>query len=232
MVETIRLDQPCPLELECPPEVHVPGPASLALARYLFSVRDKSVLDLGCGTGLFAVAAAKLGAREVVATDLDPAAVLCARRNAERNGARLDVLQGSLFEPVAGRTFDLVVSNPPQTPWPGAPKGTKLAGDDGLHYFEPLLEQLPRHLEPGGQFLTFLISVADTRRFEDLLRRRFRFRPLPRVRRDFSREEFDAYQPGLFDYLVERRRRGLAEFAEEGERFHFWAQPYLASLVP
>lgn len=232
MGEVLTLDQPCRLELECAPEVHVPGPASLALARYLFSVRDKSVLDLGCGTGLFGIAAAKLGAREATATDLDPAAVECARRNAARNRVKVEVLQGNLFEPVAGRAFDLVVTNPPQTPWPGAPRGSKLAGGDGLHYFEPLLAQVPRHLEPGGQLLTFLISIADTRRFEEILKRAFRFRPLPRVRRDFTREEFEAYQPGLFEYLCERRRQGLAEFGEEEGRFHFWAQPYLAMLVP
>jgi release factor glutamine methyltransferase len=232
MGEVLTLDQPCRLELECAPEVHVPGPASLALARYLFAVRDKTVLDLGCGTGLFAIAASKLGAREVTATDCDPAAVACARRNAERNRVKLEILEGNLFDPVAGRSFDLVVTNPPQTPWPGAPRGAKLAGDDGLHYFKLLLADLPRFLEPGGQLLTFLISIADTRRFEELLKEKFRFRPLPRVRRDFTREEFDAYQPGLFDYLCDRRRRGLAEFGEEEGRYHFWAQPYLAMLVP
>jgi len=232
MGEVLTVEQPCRLELECTPPVHVPGPASLALARYLFSVRGKTVLDLGCGTGLFGLAAARLGARAVTATDVDPSAVECARRNAARNGVALEILEGDLFDPVAGRRFDLIVTNPPQTPWPGPPEGAKLAGPDGLHYFVPLLERAPDHLEPGGQLLTFLISIADTRRFEEMLRARFRFRPLPRVRRDFTREELEAYRPGLFDYLSERRRRGLAEFEDADGRLHFWAQPYLAMLVP
>ncbi len=73
-------------------------------------------LDLGTGSGILAVAAALLGAREVVALDVDPGAVAAARENARRNGVadRVVVLEGSLGPEGAGttrRTFDGIVAN-------------------------------------------------------------------------------------------------------------------------
>ncbi|MGH2625705.1 MAG: 50S ribosomal protein L11 methyltransferase, partial [Anaerolineales bacterium] len=139
MGEVLQIDQPCPLKIECAEGVHAPGPSSLDLIRYLFSVKDKSVLDLGCGTGLFAIAAAKLGAREVWATDIDPQAVECARRNAELNQVKVVVKAGDLFDPVRGRPFDLVITNPPQTPAPKEARGgPKFGGPDGLIFFDTI----------------------------------------------------------------------------------------------
>jgi release factor glutamine methyltransferase len=228
MAQVLSVEQPCPIQLECPENVHVPGPASIDLARYLFSVRGKSVLDLCCGTGLFAIAAAKLGAREVWAADLSPEAVECARANAELNKVKIVVKQGDLFDPVRGRKFDVVITNPPQTPAPAEATGPKFGGPDGLAYFETILAEAPRQLEEGGQLLTFLLSIAHTKRFEEMLGRSFRFRPLPKSRRDFTREEYDGYWPGLFDYLMGRREQGLAEIEEEGGKPFFWVRYYMA----
>jgi ribosomal protein L11 methyltransferase len=67
-----------------------------------------SVLDYGCGSGILAVAAALLGAGEVLGTDIDPQAVDAARLNAEANGARARfVLPGEL----PAERFDVVVAN-------------------------------------------------------------------------------------------------------------------------
>lgn len=76
------------------------------------------VLDLGSGSGILAIAAAKLGAAEVLALDIEPQSVAVARENAERNGVweRVRVVLGSLGEgwplpePATG-TFSLVVAN-------------------------------------------------------------------------------------------------------------------------
>ncbi|MCS7178070.1 MAG: 50S ribosomal protein L11 methyltransferase [Anaerolineae bacterium] len=69
------------------------------------------VLDLGTGSGILAIAAAKLGARRVLALDTDPQAVAVARENIRRNGVadRVRVARGSL--PQAFGRFDLVVVN-------------------------------------------------------------------------------------------------------------------------
>ncbi len=67
-----------------------------------------SVLDYGCGSGILAIAAARLGAGRVAGVDIDPQAVEAACANAERNG--VTALFADSAEPVAGE-YDLVVAN-------------------------------------------------------------------------------------------------------------------------
>ena len=67
-----------------------------------------SVLDYGCGSGILAIAAGRLGAGQVAGVDIDPQAVEAARANAENNGVR--ALFADSAEPVAGE-YDLVVAN-------------------------------------------------------------------------------------------------------------------------
>ena len=71
-----------------------------------------SALDIGTGTGILAVAAARLGVARIVAIDVDPDAVHAARHNAALNGvaSRIEVVLGGP-EVVAGRTFPLVLAN-------------------------------------------------------------------------------------------------------------------------
>lgn len=222
MADVLTITQPCAIDLECPEGVERPDESSLEMARYLFSVRGKSVFDLGCGTGLFGIVAAKLGAREVIASDLSPAAVDCTRKNAQRNKAPITVTRGNLFEAVRGQKFDLIVTRPPQTPAPPGTRGQTLAGPDGLLYFDTILEQTLKYLEEGGQLLTLLDSLADTRRFEGMLAENFRFRSLPKGRREFAREQVD------LPYLQDRKQKGLAEFEEENGKLFLGVRTYLA----
>jgi predicted nicotinamide N-methyase len=77
-----------------------------ALARKLLDnpewVAGKTVLDFGCGSGIAAIAAAKAGAKRVIACDLDPGALLSTKANAELNGVELEYLEDffALEEPV------------------------------------------------------------------------------------------------------------------------------------
>lgn len=73
-----------------------------------------TALDLGCGSGILAIAAAKLGAAHVLALDIDAIAVESTRKNAEQNGVAdiISVQQGSLEEVLAsGQQFDLLAAN-------------------------------------------------------------------------------------------------------------------------
>jgi ribosomal protein L11 methyltransferase len=74
-------------------------------------VEQRSVLDVGTGSGILAIAAAKLGAQTVTAIDTDPEAVAVARENAEVNGVAIEVLTGSLDAVAASRSFAIVVAN-------------------------------------------------------------------------------------------------------------------------
>ena len=73
--------------------------------------RNHSVLDVGTGSGILAIGAAKLGAREVLGVDVDPVAVASARENVDRNGVSetVRIRKGNLGK--VPRPFDVVVAN-------------------------------------------------------------------------------------------------------------------------
>jgi len=87
-----------------------------------------------------------------------------ARRNAERNETAVEFLAGSLLEPVAGRRFDLIVSNPPYIPSTDIdglepevrdfdPRGALDGGADGLDVYRALIPKAPEYLNPSGWLL-------------------------------------------------------------------------------
>jgi ribosomal protein L11 methyltransferase len=72
----------------------------------------QSVLDYGCGSGILAMVAKKLGAADVTGVDIDPQAIESARQNAERNRCEIAYYLPDTFAPAAaGRRFDIVVAN-------------------------------------------------------------------------------------------------------------------------
>ena len=72
---------------------------------------DSVVFDVGCGSGILAIAAAKLGAKKAVGVDLDPVAVESAKENVGYNDLdNIDILYGNLVEVIDGKA-DIVVAN-------------------------------------------------------------------------------------------------------------------------
>ncbi len=153
------------LRLDVAPGVFDPGPhfTSAFLARYLgrpgVVPRGGRVLDVGTGSGIAAIAAARAGAGAVVAVDINPAAVVCARANARRYGleARLQVREGDLFAPLAGARFDLIVCNPPY--FRGTPRTLAeraYYGGEAYEWLDRFAAGVPAHLRPGGRALVVL----------------------------------------------------------------------------
>ncbi|WP_456481424.1 HemK2/MTQ2 family protein methyltransferase [Methanopyrus sp.] len=103
--------------------VYTPAEDSFLLAEHQGTSGSERVLDVGTGCGIQGLSAAAKGC-EVVATDVNPAAVHCARWNASLNDLNIDVRVGDLFEPVRGERFDVVLFNPPYLP------GRELPEDD------------------------------------------------------------------------------------------------------
>src|SRR5207253_1252115 len=102
----------CRFRLADAPGVHPMDPYAGLFARRLRIPKGGRVLDLGCGTGAYALAAKALGAGEVVVTDVARAAVACALGNARRNGlAGFEGRVGDLYAPVRGERFDVIVTS-------------------------------------------------------------------------------------------------------------------------
>lgn len=72
---------------------------------------SETVADVGCGSGILSIAALKLGAASVESVDTDPLSVESTRENAARNGVKVSAFVGAGFDPLGGRTYDVVVSN-------------------------------------------------------------------------------------------------------------------------
>lgn len=93
-------------------------------------------------------------------------AVLSARINARLRGVRVAALRGDLFEPVAGRRFDVIVSNPPYLPHPDEAlpeRGLARAydaGPSGRAFLERICAEAGDHLTPGGVLLLVHSSVC------------------------------------------------------------------------
>lgn len=130
----------------------VPLPAACAPSSIAF--------DIGTGTGVLAAVLAKRGVGRVVATDLDPRALACARENVQRLelADRIDIVDADLFPP--GRAA-LVVCNPPWIPArPSSPMENGIYDPDS-RMLRGFLRALPDHLEPGGEGWLVLSDLAE-----------------------------------------------------------------------
>jgi release factor glutamine methyltransferase len=150
------------IDFDTSAEVYNPSDDSYMLIRIVEVGPDETFLEMGSGTGLVAIHAAKIGAK-ATAADINPHAVELTRRNAARNNVRMQVLQTDLFEKVNGN-FDVIAFNPPYLPgdsnstswiersWSGGEKGSEVS----IRF----LEEAWRHLAPGGRIYMVLSSLT------------------------------------------------------------------------
>ena len=146
--------------MKLPEEVYVPSDDTYLLIENLQVKPSDCVLEIGTGCGLVSLVAAQT-ARKVVATDISPIAVQCARKNVEYNhvSAKIEVREGNLFEPIHEEEFfDLILFNAPYLPherktdseqsdwlekaWDG--------GGSGRELIDPFIRQCKNVLNPSG----------------------------------------------------------------------------------
>ncbi|WP_449407080.1 DUF7059 domain-containing protein [Microbacterium maritypicum] len=130
------------------------GGASRTLAEIIMPIEVDRALDLGTGCGIQALLVSRHAAA-VVATDISARALAFAELNALLNGvANIEFRLGSMFEPVAGEAFDLIVSNPPFVITPRVDGVPEYEYRDGGLVGDALVEQFvraaPSFLTPGG----------------------------------------------------------------------------------
>jgi methylase of polypeptide subunit release factors len=138
------------------------GGASTTLAAATIRRPVDSALDLGTGCGVQSLHLST-HARSVTATDLSERALRFAATTAALNGLNWELVRGDLVEPVAGRRFDLVVSNPPFVVGPASTAYTyRDSGRAGDAISAELVAAAPDLLKPGGtmQFLANWLHVT------------------------------------------------------------------------
>ena len=157
-------------------------------------VGEESLLDMGTGTGIVGLHAAKQGA-SVTAVDNNPRAVANAQHNAVRNNLVLAVYQSDLFSAVVDQ-FDIITFNPPylpsdntQEPWEGGPGGTTV--------MQKFLLQAPDYIKPKGHIYMVASSHSNIEFLLDEFSNMYEFTEM--ARQSFFFEKLMVYSIKLKD---------------------------------
>lgn len=159
------------LQIEITNETYTPSDDSYLLAEHLRIMPTDMVLEIGTGCGIIALVAART-AKKVIATDVSPAAVQCARKNIKINQleSKIEIRQGDLFSPLKpGEKYKLILSNPPYLPeseenhqqdagwlekaWNG--------GRSGRKFIDRFIKNCKPYLEPLGRVQMVQSSLSD-----------------------------------------------------------------------
>ncbi|MCS7115267.1 MAG: class I SAM-dependent methyltransferase [Nitrososphaerota archaeon] len=148
--------------------VYEPAEDSFLFAENLTLEKGEGVLDMGTGCGILGIVAADKASR-VVAVDINPYAVRCAKENARLNGVanKMFLIQGDLFAPIkAGEKFDVILFNTPYLPidlsegqnwiekaWAG--------GTNGRAVLDRFLNDFPVYLKDDGRVLLMQSTLAN-----------------------------------------------------------------------
>ncbi len=138
-------------------------------------LKGKTVADVGSGSGILALAAARAGADSVVALDINPNAVKAAAENAQANGfgGRVTAVCSDLLSALAPEpTFDVILSSPPKHE--GEPRDLADAGwhaGKGYRHIAELFDQSRQRLKPGGRMYLMVSSDTDLDLFGQLIER-------------------------------------------------------------
>jgi len=153
------------IRLEIPPQVFHPGffTSTGMLLRYVTGIplKGRSFLELGAGSGLIAIQAAKKGAI-VTATDINQTAIEYLSRNARQNEVNAELIVSDLFDQIPDKHFDIIAINPPyykkdaQT----AEQHAWFCGSNG-EYFKKLFSQIGNYIHEESKVIMVLCDGCD-----------------------------------------------------------------------
>jgi HemK-related putative methylase len=210
--------------LKCPAKTFTPSPVSLLLVKNIMIDKDDIALDLGTGTGIFAIAAAKLGAERVCGIDIDPLEIMWARYNAKLNevSEKIEFICGDMLNPFREKSFDFIVSNPPLTIVPPAcqkitidygerPPETVQAGPNGRKYIDQIIKEAPKYLrsekDNHGRLLLAHTSLSNIKKTISILKQNFEVKILEEIETPFT-----SRQMLIMDWIQKLKEKGEAEF--------------------
>jgi len=161
--------------LSIPQQVFHPGFffSTKLLLKYIsqLPLNQKSILELGAGSGLISIFAAKQGAI-VTATDINPIAVEFLQINRQMNDVNMNVTHSDLFDDISLQQFDIIAINPPY--YKKQPKTDAeyawCCGERG-EYFERLFNGLGNYMHANSSVLMILCDACDIKMIEMMAKR-------------------------------------------------------------
>ncbi|MBA2859148.1 release factor glutamine methyltransferase [Methanococcus maripaludis] len=166
MIEIIEING---IKIKTHPKVYVPAEDSELLIENLVDVKNKTVLDVGTGSGIQAINAVKQGASKVIGIDINPYAVDCAKINSELNeidSKKLSFKTGDLFKNIDEK-FDVILFNAPYLPTSDEEKLEKYlnyafdGGKDGREVLDKFLDEVANYLKKDGIIQILQSSLTD-----------------------------------------------------------------------
>ncbi len=121
----------------------------------------KKLLEVGCGSGLLSLVAAKAGAG-VTAVDINPTAIACSRANAQNNHLRIEVVHSDIFQNLKEEDFDFIIVNPPFFEGPAWEDSSYAwyCGTD-FYFFDTFFRDLPNYSGAHSKVWMILSEVCD-----------------------------------------------------------------------
>jgi release factor glutamine methyltransferase len=147
--------------------------SSLILGRYVESLdlKGKRFLDMGTGSGIVGLFAARAGAI-VTGVDINPQAIQCAAGNAAAAGFHIEYRQSDLFSSLAGERFDVIAWNPPFFPKRAETDAeAALYAGEGYASIERFAQDCRAHLTDAGRVVLILSLDIDVAALESIFRR-------------------------------------------------------------
>jgi release factor glutamine methyltransferase len=153
------------IRLDIPSQVFHPGFffSTQLLLQYInkFALNEKHFLELGCGSGLIAIAAAKKGAM-VTATDINQVAVDALKKNSSQNKVEMEIIQSDLFYNIPKQQFDIIAINPPYyKKIPLTPASHAWYCGENGEYFSELFKGLNYYIHTKSEVLMVLFDGCD-----------------------------------------------------------------------
>jgi release factor glutamine methyltransferase len=139
-------------------------------------LRGVRALEIGCGSGVVLAVLGGFGAAALCGIDIEHDAIATGRALLQDVGLEAEIHQGDMWQPVAGRRFDLVVANLPHFPMDRFEVAGRLStwssgGIDGRELLDPFLEGLSDHLAINGRALITHNAFVDVWRSRRILER-------------------------------------------------------------